>query len=82
MIMADIPILFLSGLKDEIVPASMMKRMYNLCAVDRKVLKIFTNGHRNDTVAEPGYFDAIRAFLVKDVLLEDVNDNEREVFDV
>lgn len=69
MITADIPILFLSGLKDEIVPASMMKTMYNLCEVDRKVLKIFTNGHHNDTVAEPGYFDAIRAFMVKDVLL-------------
>ena len=78
----DIPILFLSGLKDEIVPASMMKALYDLCRVERKVWKTFPNGHHNDTVAEPGYFDAIWAFLADEVLSEKVDDNDRESIDV
>jgi abhydrolase domain-containing protein 13 len=79
---ANIPMLFLSGLKDEIVPAPMMKTLYNLCNVDRKVWKTFPNGHHNDTVAEPGYFDAIWAFLVQDVLSEEVGGDDQESTDV
>ena len=63
----DIPILFLSGLKDEIVPAHMMKTLYQSCQT-RKVFKTFPDGDHNSTVAEPGYFDAIWQFLVQDVL--------------
>jgi abhydrolase domain-containing protein 13 len=81
-ITVDIPILFLSGLKDEIVPAPMMKTLYDICKVDRKRWKTFPNGHHNDTVAEPGYFDAIWAFLVQDVLSEKFDCNDRESVDV
>ena len=56
--------------------------MYNLYEINHKVLKIFTNDHHNDTVTGPDYFDVIQTFVVKDVLREDVNDKEREVFDV
>ena len=63
----DIPILFLSGLKDEIVPAHMMKTLYQTCPT-HKVFKTFPDGDHNSTVAEPGYFDAIWQFLVQDVL--------------
>lgn len=69
-ITSDVPILFLSGLRDEIVPAPMMKTLYDICQVDRKVWKTFSNGHHNDTVAEPGYFDTIWAFLAEEVLVE------------
>lgn len=78
----NIPILFLSGLKDEIVPASMMKTLYDVCTVDRKVWKTFPNGHHNDTVAASGYFDAIWTFLVQDVLSEKITDEDRESVDV
>lgn len=81
-ITVDIPILFLSGLKDEIVPAPMMKTLYDICKVDRKRWKTFPHGHHNDTVAEPGYFDAIWAFLVQDVLSEKFDYNDRESVDV
>ncbi len=81
-ITADIPMLFLSGLKDEIVPAHMMKTLHDISKVDNKVWKTFPNGHHNDTVAEPGYFDAIWAFLVQDVLSEKVNNHDRESVDV
>lgn len=81
-ITADIPTLFLSGLKDEIVPAHMMKTLHDICKVDHKVWKTFPNGHHNDTFAEPGYFDAIWAFLVQDVLSEKVDNHDRESVDV
>lgn len=63
----DVPILFLSGLRDEIVPPSMMKALYDQCPT-RKVWKEFPGGDHNSTVAEPGYFDAIWEFLVQDIL--------------
>ena len=63
----SIPFLFLSGLKDEIVPAAMMKTLYEACKC-KKTWKDFPNGQHNDTVAEPGYFDAIWAFLTHEVL--------------
>jgi abhydrolase domain-containing protein 13 len=75
-ITTDMPILFLSGLKDEIVPASMMKSLYDICKLDRKIWRDFPNGHHNDTVAEPGYFDAIWAFLNEVVLSGRSNSRE------
>jgi abhydrolase domain-containing protein 13 len=82
-ITTDIPILFLSGLKDEIVPAHMMKTLYDICKVKLKLWKAFPNGHHNDTVAEPGYFGAIWTFLTRDVLSDsDINIDDRESVDV
>lgn len=81
-ITAHIPMLFLSGLKDEIVPAPMMKTLYELCKARSKVWKTFPTGHHNDTVAEPGYFDAIWAFLLEEVLSEKADGNARESVDV
>ena len=66
-ITANIPMLFLSGLKDEIVPAAMMRTLYEICNVETKVWRTFENGSHNATVAEPGYFDAIWEFLVQEV---------------
>ena len=63
----NIPFLFLSGLKDEIVPAEMMKTLYEACQSNKK-WQDFPNGRHNDTVAEPGYFDAIWAWLMQEVL--------------
>jgi fermentation-respiration switch protein FrsA (DUF1100 family) len=63
----NIPILFLSGLHDEIVPPAMMKALYDQCPT-KKIWKEFPKGDHNSTVAEPGYFDAIWEFLVRDVL--------------
>ena len=64
----EVPILFLSGLKDEIVPPDMMKALHDQCPT-KKVWREFPNGDHNSTVAEPGYFDAIWEFLVQDVLM-------------
>jgi abhydrolase domain-containing protein 13 len=66
-ITAKIPMLFLSGLKDEIVPAAMMRTLFEICSVETKIWRTFENGSHNATVAEPGYFDAIWEFLVQEV---------------
>lgn len=62
------PILFLSGLRDEIVPPEMMRTLYDLCKVQQKTWKDFENGDHNSTVAEPGYFNTIWQFLQSQVL--------------
>ena len=64
-----IPMLFMSGLKDEIVPPIMMKTLFDSCKspADR-TWKQFPNGDHNSTVGEPGYFDAIWSFLLKHVI--------------
>lgn len=67
------PILFLSGLKDEIVPPTMMRTLYDLCKIERKTWRTFKNGDHNSTVAEPGYFEAIWQWMLKEVLDEEDN---------
>ena len=63
----DVPVLFLSGLKDEIVPPSHMKALYNRCGAKPKVWRDFPEGTHNDTLAAPGYFQAIADFLQEHV---------------
>ncbi|KAI9701408.1 MAG: hypothetical protein M1820_006499 [Bogoriella megaspora] len=60
-----IPILFLSGLQDEIVPPSHMKQLYDACKAPVKVWKALPQGDHNNTVAEPGYFQFIEEFIRK-----------------
>lgn len=71
------PILFLSGLKDEIVPPIMMRTLHDLCSLKRKSWQAFPNGDHNSTVSEPSYFDAIWEFLSESVLKE--SDKQRGV---
>src|SRR5688572_21191010 len=58
-----VPILFLSGMKDELVPPAHMKALYDASRAKTKYWRTFPDGSHNDTVAEPGYFEAIRDFL-------------------
>ncbi|MCJ1319420.1 Alpha/beta hydrolase domain-containing protein 13 [Xylographa vitiligo] len=58
-----IPILFISGLKDEIVPPSHMKELFALCRVEAKTWRDIPNGTHNNSVAEPFYFDYIVDFI-------------------
>ncbi|MCJ1481777.1 hypothetical protein MMC06_001936 [Schaereria dolodes] len=64
----DIPILFISGLKDEIVPPSHMKQLYSICESKVKIWKALPNGSHNDSVAEPLYFNYIAGFIDDQVL--------------
>lgn len=66
----QVPILFLSGLKDEIVPPSNMTQLFAICKSDRKVWRTLPNGGHNDSVAEPGYFEHILSFVREEVLAD------------
>ncbi|KAG9686977.1 major facilitator superfamily transporter, partial [Aureobasidium melanogenum] len=61
--LTNMPILFLSGLQDEIVPPSHMKKLFDICRSEPKIWKEFPYGDHNNTVAEAGYFHSIQDFL-------------------
>ena len=66
------PILFLSGLRDELVPPSHMRQLYELSQTRAiKLWKEFSNGTHNDTVMQSGYFDTIEDFIRKYVIKEE-----------
>ncbi|OXV05623.1 hypothetical protein Egran_06608 [Elaphomyces granulatus] len=64
----SVPVLFLSGLKDEIVPPSHMTHLFSVCRSPHKFWRAVPNGGHNDSVAEPGYFDYIHSFVMEEVL--------------
>ncbi|KAH8772259.1 BEM46 family protein-like protein [Hyaloscypha sp. PMI_1271] len=59
----EVPILFLSGLHDEIVPPSHMRRLYEICQSPTKVWKPLPAGDHNSSVLEDGYFESIEDFV-------------------
>lgn len=64
----DVPILFISGLKDEIVPPSHMRQLYDLSRAKKKIWRALPNGTHDGSVAEEGYFDYVFEFLMGDVM--------------
>lgn len=72
----SMPILFLSGCKDELIPQAHMKSLFDLAASKRTdtiiqkgmsgkfglYWKEFPKGKHNDTCGEEGYFQAIQKF--------------------
>ncbi|KAJ2614377.1 bem46 protein, variant [Coemansia sp. RSA 1365] len=64
----NVPILFLSGLRDELVPPPHMRHLFELAArnQDEKNKRIvwneFTQGTHNDTCMQPTYFDCVAAW--------------------
>lgn len=65
----NIPILFLAGAKDELVPPSHMVTLNELSETrGGKTWVGFPNGMHNDTCMQADYFVAIRDFLESQVL--------------
>jgi len=58
-----IPILFISGLRDELVPPSQMQRLYDTAASPRKKLLTFPKGQHMDTWLQPGYHFQFKEFV-------------------
>ncbi|KAK3805946.1 MAG: alpha/beta-hydrolase [Linnemannia elongata] len=59
-----LPVLFLSGRKDELVPPAHMQELHRLLdTTGESVWREFPDGTHNDTCLKPGYFEAIKAFL-------------------
>lgn len=63
LIPAKIPVLLLSGRKDEIVPPSHMDKIFELLKSDDKAMHKFENSKHNDTVMQPGYWVLIQNFI-------------------
>ncbi|POG79335.1 Alpha/Beta hydrolase protein [Rhizophagus irregularis DAOM 181602=DAOM 197198] len=66
----NVPVLFLSGLNDELVPPSHMRQLYELSQTRTKHWKGFNDGTHNETVFQPSYYDTIEDFIKKEVLKE------------
>ncbi|KAF8927095.1 hypothetical protein BGZ58_010632, partial [Dissophora ornata] len=59
-----LPVLFLSGRKDELIPPAHMQELHRLLDTTGEVVwREFPEGTHNDTCLKPGYFDAIMEFL-------------------
>jgi abhydrolase domain-containing protein 13 len=60
---SDLPVLFLSGQKDEIVPPFMMASLFEKCSSEKKRIEYFSDGHHNETWLSPDYNLRIHSFL-------------------
>lgn len=65
----QLPFLFLSGLKDEIVPPLHMKLLYKLCPSSLKQFVELPQGTHNDTIIQDGYWVVVKEFLQKHDLI-------------
>nr|CAG4643370.1 EOG090X09ZU [Ilyocryptus agilis] len=54
------PVVFISGLSDQLVPPSMMLDLYTQCRSERKLLLQIPNGDHNGTWTKPSYFTEVR----------------------
>ncbi|GAA5907824.1 hypothetical protein JCM6882_004567 [Rhodosporidiobolus microsporus] len=71
---SDFPVLFLAGVRDELVEPGQMKGLWELCSSERKEWKEFEFGTHNDTCIQPHYFTQIARFIasVSDLPLPDL----------
>lgn len=59
----NIPVMFMNGLKDEIVPTSHMKKLYELSRAKTKSFHEFPEGHHNDTIVQDYYWKYVAEFV-------------------
>lgn len=63
----DIPSLWLGGGKDELIPPSHFKELFDLCPSKYKLQKIYPKGTHNDTPMQPGYWQDMHEFLLRKI---------------
>ncbi|RZF49303.1 hypothetical protein LSTR_LSTR012673 [Laodelphax striatellus] len=59
----SIPVLFISGLNDSLVPPDMMTELHSRCSSPFKQIVHIETGTHNDTWTCPGYYTSIANFL-------------------
>lgn len=59
----SVPVLFLSGLADSLIPPKMMTELFNSCGSERKRLARFPGGNHNETWTCQQYYQTLRYFL-------------------
>jgi len=60
-----VPVLFLSGEQDELVPPQMMQKLHEECQSSKKQLILFSDGQHNTTWLSNNYTNQIRHFLTE-----------------
>ncbi|KAI3487836.1 hypothetical protein L1887_48211 [Cichorium endivia] len=65
---AKVPVLFLSGRQDELVPPAHMDALHAACNSTTKRFQCFAQGTHNDTCIQQGYFETIGEFLLAHVV--------------
>lgn len=58
-----IPVLYLSGMADQLIPTSMMTDLYNATSSDKKQLARFPGGSHNETWMCNHYYQTLEYFL-------------------
>ena len=58
-----VPILFISGAKDELIPPAHMQKLYEVAKSTRKDLLVYPEGGHNNTSDSYGYFWNIVKYL-------------------
>jgi len=58
-------LLILNSMKDEIVPSSHSKELYELSNSKYKKIHRFNRGHHNDLIIQDGYFEILHEFLAQ-----------------
>ena len=66
---AKVPVLFLSGRQDELVPPAHMDALHAACNSTTKRFQRFAQGTHNDTCIQQGYFETIGEFLLAHVVI-------------
>ncbi|KAH6606506.1 bem46 [Trichoderma cornu-damae] len=74
---SKVPILFLSGLQDEIIPH--MAQLYNVSTSFSKTWKTFPGGDHNSSVLEEGYFEAISDFIADSISDAPITDSKAQL---
>ena len=72
------PVVFISGLSDQLVPPSMMLDLYTQCSSERKLLLQIPNGDHNATWTKPQYYSQL-ARCIADVCSERSLEQERHL---
>lgn len=60
---SSVPILFLSGKKDELIPPDHINTLYGLSKSENKQIAEFENGTHNDTIIQPNYWSQVYKFI-------------------
>ncbi|ANB11356.1 hypothetical protein AWJ20_4162 [Sugiyamaella lignohabitans] len=58
-----IPVLFLSGGNDELVPPNHIRELYEMSKADVKEFKLYPKGTHNDTCVQDGYWTDVYQFI-------------------
>lgn len=61
----DLPILFISGQADELIPSRQMKTLFEKCPSKKKEMKLFPFGTHNETWTQPYYYETLSNFVKK-----------------